>query len=142
MTYKIYFSNAGLPATGLTPNWEHCWQLADPNVDVTASANSAMTVSEIGGGWYEFTASYGTAPFTVAELVGVIDGGDTLDDADRYVPVLVSVRDLALASLVNQATFDLENGVMRVLADDGATVELALTKSIVDNVETRTPGGE
>jgi len=82
--YKLYFSNAGVPASGLTPTF-------DSFTDLNGSTVAGIpTISGIYSGWYKF--SY--APSESA--VGVIDGGSSLDDADRYLPFEVTVQDAYL----------------------------------------------
>ena len=83
--------------------------------------------------------SYGTAPFDVAELVGVIDAGSSLSAYERYVPVTISLRDLALAKLVNKASYDLYTGVEAIRNDDDDADELQLTISQTGDVEYRVP---
>ena len=61
MTYKIYIADGAGPLTGLSPTWEHLLSMA--GVDKSGSAPS---ITEIGGGWYKFSLTYGTAPLDVA----------------------------------------------------------------------------
>jgi len=137
MIYKVFLSEDGQPKTGLTPTFASLRA-----VDGTDKSSQAPAISEIGGGWYKFQVTYGTEPFDVAELVGVIDAGSNLCDYERYVPVAISLRDLALAKLVNKASYDLVSGVesIRNDADDGD--ELLITLSQVGNVESRVPGSQ
>lgn len=136
MIYKFFVSEDGAPKTGLTPTWDSLRAL-----DGTDKSGSAPSISEIGGGWYKFEAVYGTAPFDVAELVGVIDAGSSLSDFERYVPVTVSVRDLALAKLVNKASYHLVTGVEAIRNDADSEDELQLTLSQTGDVEYRVPSG-
>ena len=69
----VFFSNAGAPATGLTPTIGVYKKVSDAT-DVTP----APTVSEIGGGFYKFTATPAEA------LVVRMNGGGSLSDADKY----------------------------------------------------------
>lgn len=135
MRYKVFISDGGVPKTGLSPVWSSLRTAA--GVDVLASAPAIV---EIGGGWYTFSVVHGVAPFTVSELVGVIDAGASLANADRYVPVVVSVRDLALAKLVNKATYDLVSGVETIRNDDDTADELRITLSQSGDVESRVIG--
>lgn len=79
MVYTVYFSNAGVPTTGLSLTWEYLKQVSDGSDD-----GSPPSFTEVGGGWYKFTYS------TATDLVGVIDGSETLTNTDRYVPVYLS----------------------------------------------------
>ncbi len=135
MTYKIYITESGSPKTGLTPTWEYFYA-----IDGTDKSGSAPSLSEIGGGWYKFEVTYGTSPFDVAELVGVIDAGSSLSNYERYLPVIITLRDLALAKMVNKASYDLVSGVETIRNDGDDGNELQLTLSQTDNVETRVPG--
>lgn len=136
MTYKFFVSDNGSPATGLTPSWSSLYAL-----DGTDKSGSAPAISEVGGGWYTFELTYGTAPFDVAELVGVIDAGSSLADHDRYRPVHVTVRDLALARMLAKRTYNLATGVEEIRndADDGYEARLTLSES--SNVETLAVSG-
>lgn len=82
MIKKVYFSNSGVPATGLTLTWNGLKKVSDG----TDYAQPGFT--EIGKGWYKFTINP-TEP-----LVGVIDGSATLTSApERYVPVYIDQND-------------------------------------------------
>jgi len=136
MTYKFYVTDNGVPKTGLTPSWSSLKAL-----DGTDKSGSAPTINEIGGGWYKFEVTYGTVPFDVAELVGVIDAGSSLSNYERYVPVTISLRDLALAKLVNKASYDLVTAVEAIRNDADSADELKLTLSQTGDVEYRVPSG-
>jgi len=99
MLYYVYFSDAGVPKTGLTLTWEY---LVTATNGTDKSAN-APSFSEIGGGWYSFNVSYGSSPWdvTTEDLIGVVDGGSILDTADRYRAVSITKRGLALSALTN-----------------------------------------
>ncbi len=133
MIYKIFITESGIPKTGLTLSWNSLYA-----IDGTDKSASAPAISEIGGGWYKFELVYGTSPFDVAELVGVIDCGSSLTGNERYVPVNISLRDLAAVKLVNKASYDLASGVetIRNDADDGDEIRFSLSQS--GNVEYRT----
>lgn len=81
MIYKVYFANAGIATTGLTPVFATYKKVSDGS-DVTKP-----TITEIGAGWYKFTAT------PTEDIIGVIDGGATLTGADRFVPVDVTAQD-------------------------------------------------
>jgi len=92
MLYFVYFSDAGVPKTGLTCTWEY---LKDEDGSNTSN-NPAF--SEVGGGWYSFDIEYGsdsgpwesTGSTHLKALLGVIDGGSSLEDIDRYKPVCIN----------------------------------------------------
>ena len=88
-SYEVYFSNAGVPATGLTLTWESLTQR-----DGGGAEGSQPTFTEVGGGWYRFSYS------PTESMVGVIDGSDTLDDADRYVPCKFTANDEGILSIL------------------------------------------
>lgn len=82
MIYKVYFAGAGVSKTALTPLWSSLKKTSD-GTDYTPQP----AISEIGGGFYKFDIS------PAEDLVGVIDGGASLADIDRYVSVDLSPND-------------------------------------------------
>lgn len=135
MIYKIYITESGTPKTGLSPSWNSLRA-----IDGTDKSSSAPSISEVGGGWYKFELVYGTSPFDVAELVGVIDAGNSLAGYERYIPVNISLRDLAAVKLVNKASYDLVSGVETIRNDNDDGDEVSFTLSQSGNVEYRTIG--
>ena len=90
MIYVVFFSNVGVPATGLTPTIGVYKKVSD-GTDVTP----VPTVSEIGGGFYKFTA-------TPAEtLVVRMNGGGTLSDAEKYKVMQITPNDASLDAMVS-----------------------------------------
>ena len=87
----VYFRDAGQAATGLTPTFSSLVT----SVNGTDKSGNAPTISEIGGGWYTFSVTFGTAPWDVIteELLAVVDGGVTLADVDRYKEVTITKAD-------------------------------------------------
>ena len=134
MLYFVYFSDAGSPKTGLSPDWESL-VTAENGTD---KSGSAPTVTEVGGGWYVFEITYGTAPWdvTTEDILGVIDGGSSLVDTDRYKPVCVSLRGLGLARIAHKGVQDKPTGAIDIYATDGADKELKL--EMTDSAETIT----
>jgi hypothetical protein len=132
MIYKIFITEDSEPKSGLSPSWQSLFTL-----DGDDKTSLAPVVSEIGGGWYKFSIVYGSGSFTTAELVGVIDAGASLGSCERYLPVTISLRDLALAKLVNPASYDLVEGIEDILSDDEASSELTIQLSQEGNVEYR-----
>ena len=135
MTFKLYIADGCGPKTGLSPSWESL-----KAIDGTDRSGSAPSISEIGGGWYKFSQTYGTAPWDVNELVGVIDAGGSLLDAQRYIPMCVSLRDMAFAFLANKRQQTITNGLIEILDDDGSTVMVTYTPSQDSGREILTPG--
>ena len=76
ITIPFYVANGGSPLTGAAGemNFEALRLL-----DGTDKSGSAPAISEIGGGWYKFSAVYGTVPFDAGDLVGVIDADNYID---------------------------------------------------------------
>jgi hypothetical protein len=88
----FYVSNDGIPLTSAASQMEF---ESLRNLDGTERKTSAPAITEIGSGWYKFTATLGTAPFDAGDLVGVIDadknGTNGLADIERYIPVEVGL---------------------------------------------------
>lgn len=139
MLYYAYFFDAGVPKTGLSPDWESL-VTAENGTD---KSGSAPTITEVGGGFYKFEITHGTAPWDVEgeDLVGVIDGGSSLIAADRYKPAIFSKRGTALARLTHKRDRKESDGTERVYGVDGTDVELELTYSDNDTHKIFTPGG-
>lgn len=78
MTYVIFFKNAGVPAIGLSPVW-----LSLQKVSTTQGFLPWPTFTEIGGGFYKFDLN------PTETLVGLIDGGVGLPNADRYFQIVM-----------------------------------------------------
>ncbi len=90
-TKIVYFSNAGIAATGLTLTWEYLKLVSDGT-----SYGSPPAFTEIGGGWYKFDIN------PTEKLVGVIDGSATLTiDSERYQPVYFDLYDYLWEVLVS-----------------------------------------
>lgn len=82
MRYLAFITSAGAPAEGLTPTI--AWRRVDGS-----SAGSAPTIAALDSmpGWYYFEAEieYPTAL--------TIDGGASLADVDRYIPMVLGPDD-------------------------------------------------
>jgi len=139
MLYYVYFSNAGIPETGLTVNWEYL-VTAENGTDKSGSAPS---ITEVGGGWYKFAITFGTAPWDGAgeDLVGVIDGGADLEDVDRYKPVCITLRGLALARIAHKAVQNKSSGDIEIYSTDGNSKEMKLQMSDGESEISRLPTG-
>ncbi len=76
-------------------------------LDGTDKMEDEPTISEIGGGWYKFSVTYGTAPFDEGDLVGAIDadknGTNNLANAERYIPVEVRLDFYAMKRLTQKS---------------------------------------
>lgn len=101
------------------------------------------SISEIGGGWYKFTA-----PVTTENLVGVIDGGATLNDVDRYVSADLTPDDFGLTDLLDAITkgtqvLDPSGDTLTLKRRDGSTVlvtfDLVKTSEAIGAYKARTP---
>lgn len=119
----FYVSKDGQPLIGAAAemNFEYLKTLA--GVDKSGSAPS---ISEIGGGWYKFSAAYGTAPFDAGDLVGVIDadkdGSNLLANAERYIPVEVRLDFYSLLRSVYKISQNKLTGDMEIKNSDGNTI--------------------
>lgn len=121
MKYPVYFSDAGVPATGLTPAFSSLQNL------LTEASVTPPTVTEIGGGWYAYEISP-TAP-----LVGVIDGGAGLADADRYKPASIPVSALAQSLGSVQVTLQVNDPLNSVPVADVELIILNQDESLLVN---------
>lgn len=121
MLYYVYFTDGGVPKTGLSPSWEYL------KTATNGTNKTGPSISEVGGGWYSFQATYGTSPWdvTAEDLVGVVDGGATLSGADRYKPAAITKRGLGLGVIMNditsEATALTAAVVAALMADTGIT---------------------
>ncbi len=136
----FYVASDGQPLAGAAAemNFESLKLL-----DGTDKSSSAPSISEIGGGWYKFSVTYGTAPFDAGDLIGVIDadkdGDNGLANAERYIPVEVRLDFYALARSVNKMSQDKVTGDMLIKNNSGDTIlKLAITDS--DTLLDREPG--
>jgi hypothetical protein len=135
---KIYFANAGVPETGLSPVWLTLKKVSD-GTDFTPQP----AITEIGGGWYKFTQ-----PTITEDLTGVADGTATLADADRYVPVDLTPDDFGMTDLIDaliegSQELDPNNDELIITRRDGSTVlvtyDLVKTAIAIGAYLSRTP---
>jgi len=135
----FYVAKDGSPLTGAAGemSFESLTTLAG-----TDKSSSAPTISEIGSGWYKFSAAYGTAPFDAGDLVGVIDadkdGDNSLANAERYIPVEVRLDFYALMRSVYAMTQNKLTGDMEIKDLSGNTI-LALDITDGDSEVERNP---
>lgn len=112
-------------------------------LDGTDKSGSAPSITEIGGGWYKFSVTYGTAPFDAGDLVGVIDadknGTNTLANTERYIPVEVRLDFYSLLRQVGPMSQDKLTGDM-LLKDGAGNTILKLDISKTATTLERNPG--
>jgi len=141
MLYYLYVTHNGAPKTGLSPNWETL-VTAENGTD---KSGSAPTISELSGGWYQFEVVFGTAPWdvTTEDLLGVIDADPTdaegMADAERYIPVDITLRGLALARVAHKGVQVKATGDVTIYAADGSTAEMKLDMNDDGTNLSRTP---
>ncbi len=130
----FYVAKDGQPLSGAASemNFETLTTLGGTN-----KISSAPAISEIGGGWYKFSAAFGTAPFDSGDLVGVIDadknGVNFLANAERYIPVEVRLDFYSLMRNVYPMSQNKISGDMEIKNANGDTI---LTLDIADNTST------
>lgn len=73
--FTAFFSNGGIPKTGLSPTIDVY------RVDTGAQVVTGAAMTEVGAGWYKY--SYSAADDSVG-YVATADGGATLNNAYRY----------------------------------------------------------
>jgi hypothetical protein len=119
----FYVALSGAPLTGAAAEMEFEHLLL---LDGTDKSGSAPSISEIGGGWYKFSAAYGTAPFDAGDLVGIIDadkdGDKGLQYSERYIPIEVRLDFYGLSRLVNKMSQDKLTGDMEIKNTAGDTI--------------------
>jgi hypothetical protein len=119
----FYVSKDGSPLSGAAAemNFESLRMIGG-----TDKSGSAPAISEIGGGWYKFSAAYGSAPFDGGDLVGVIDAdkneSNKLANAERYIPVEVRLDFYALMRNVYKMSQDKLTGDMEIKNSGGGTI--------------------
>ncbi len=74
ITIQIFFTSLGTPATGLTPT------ITILNTLTSAVVINGASCPEVGMGFYYYNFSYDAN--TVYSVI--VDGGNTLQDAERY----------------------------------------------------------
>ena len=137
MFYYVYFSDAGQPKDGLSPTWESLITAQNG----TDKSGSAPTISELGGGWSKFDITFGAGAWDIIteDLAGVIDGGSSLVDVDRYKPVSITLRGLGLARIAHKGVQDKSTGDVDIYATDGVSKEVKLDMTDSSIAITRNP---
>jgi hypothetical protein len=115
MIYLVFFSDAGVPKLLLTPAIVTCKKVADGQ-DVA----DPPAVTEIGGGFYKFTAAPAEA------LVVTVDGGAELADADRYKVMQITPHDADLDAAVSTRSTATQGATAGELAAAQAAIEAAI----------------
>ena len=119
----FYVAKDGLPLTGAAAEMDFEFL---KTVSGTDKIGSAPSISEIGGGWYKFSAAFGTAPFNSGDLTGVIDvdkdGDNNLANAERYIPVEVRLDFYGLLRSVYKMSQDKLTGDMEIKDSSGNTI--------------------
>jgi hypothetical protein len=105
MIYLVFFSDAGVPKLLLTPAIVTYKKVADGQ-DVA----DPPAVTEIGGGFYKFTAAPAEA------LVVTVDGGGGLADADRYKVMQITPHDADLDAQVSSRSTASEAALLAAIA--------------------------
>ena len=143
MLYYVYFSDEGSPKASLSPDWDSLITAENG----TDRSGDKPTITEgggagNGGGWYKFDITFGTAPWQTEteDLLGVIDGGSALGDADRYKPVCITLRGLGLARIAHKGVQNKSTGDIDLYATDGTSKEMKLDMTDGSSEITRTPG--
>ncbi len=143
MLYYVYFSKAGVAKAGLTPVWNSL-ATAENGTDKIASAPAITEIDAANApGWYTFEIIFGDGVgawgTTTEDLVGIVDGTNSLPDIDRYKPVAITVRGLALAKLTHKAIQNKATGDVVVYATDGTTPSFKNDMTDSDTEITRNP---
>ena len=145
MLYYFFVADGGTPETGLVAGSDIAWESLDTAENGTDKSGSAPSFREIGGGWYNFDITFGTAPWDVTgeDLVGVIDcdkdGEVGLHPVDRYKPVCITKRGLALARIAHKATQSKSSGDIDIYAADDSSKEMTLEMTDTAASLTRNP---
>ena len=145
MLYYFYVSRAGVPQTQLVPADDIVWASLRNAENRTDKSGSAPSFAEIGGGWYSFEVSFGISPWdaTTEDLAGLIDcdcrGHAQLADVDRYKPVLITKRSLALARIAHKAVQSKSSGHIDIYGADDNTMEMKLIMTDTAASLTRSP---
>jgi hypothetical protein len=115
MIYVVFFSSAGVPATGLSPTIGVYKKVSD-GTDVTP----APAVAEVGGGFYKFTATPAEA------LVVRMNGGGSLGDADKYKVMQITPHDADLDAQVSTRSTAAQGATKAELDAAQAVIEAAV----------------
>lgn len=127
MTYKVYFSDSGIPTTGLTPIWKNDQWIRvsdrkkvnrdDPTDWDATTGRGIPEIKEAKGGWYCFDST------PAYDIVAVIDGGSSLQiETDRYIPVALGPQD---TNLLERSVSDFYNLLKREFENQKVLTKLS-----------------
>jgi hypothetical protein len=150
MLYYVYFSSGGIPVPMLNPTWSCLYEAKADGKDLTHQASEEVLINPIGDtienpsagcGWYVYEIVFGEGVWsnTIADLVGVIDGGGSLASADRYKEVEITLRNLGLARIAHKGIQTKSTGDVDIYATDGTTKEMKLDFTDSGGTLTRNP---
>jgi hypothetical protein len=142
MYYYVYFSNLGVPATDLSPTWRSLYQAESrQNLVSDPSVSPGPLIEEIGDGWYRFDVTLGDEYWfsKTQDLVGTIDGGNSLANADRYKPASITLRGLALARLIHKNIQNKNTADIEIYKTDGVTKDFDIDITETSATITREP---
>ena len=117
MLITTYFSNGGIPATGLTPS------IRIRNADTTSIVVADEAMSEIGDGFYKYNFSgYNESiNYTIRA-----DGGSGLSSSDRYIASSNEIgaikTDTEKTLKIERNKWVIENFKLKYYDDDGTTI--------------------
>ena len=116
-------------------------------LDGTDKSGSAPSITEIGGGWYKFSVTYGTAPFDAGDLVGAIDadknGTNNLANAERYIPVEIRLDFYAMKRLTQKSVEIDSMGCLESDVNNNIKAQLAkLASDGLSALEVTEPSGD
>jgi len=103
----VYFADAGVPKTGLSPTVD-IYDVSDNSLDVNDGA-----MSEIGGGFYKYNF---TGHDATKDYAFVADGTSTLGNSDRYAAGIISENKDAVIDAIKTKTDNLPSGVPKNVA--------------------------
>ena len=135
MDYYIYITNVGVPQTGLFPKWEYLYE--SDGIDIIAAANNDAPITEIGGGFYKFSITFGNSPWTstTKSLVGVINTDPNPSDlinltgTEKYIPIEITLAGLSGARITHKGIQNKTSGNVDIYNIDGAAKEMKLAFS-------------
>jgi len=122
----FYVAKDGEPLTGAAGEMEF---ESLKNLSGVDKSGTAPAISEVGGGWYKFSATYGTSPLDAGDLIGVIDADknetNNLANAERYIPVEIRLGFYATKRLTEKTVEIDSMGCLESDVDNNIKAELA-----------------
>lgn len=126
MEQKLYFANAGVPQSGLSPVFRSLQKVSDGSDFLPLPVITEIDDAGNADGHYKFDQ-----PDTDEDLVGVVDGDPGgifgLSAIDRYVRVDITPDDFGMTDLVDALVkgseeLDPDANTLTIKRRDGATV--------------------